>query len=171
MNKIGYYYNGNEKYINQLNKYDLTIIFENEKDISDILKYNCNFKKKKYDNNFYDVLISEKDNIKDISASKKVIIGNVNEYKNKVYYYDKFDLDKGVKFRTYASLRIRGAIIDSVRNLDWIPRSLRQKSKELEKLYSDLENNCHYLFLYTHLVKYLYLVLLLTPDILMPLKM
>ena len=53
---------------------------------------------------------------------------------------DKFDLDKGVKFRTYASLRIRGAIIDSVRNLDWIPRSLRQKSKELEKLYSELEN-------------------------------
>jgi RNA polymerase sigma factor for flagellar operon FliA len=55
-------------------------------------------------------------------------------------YIDKFDLDKGVKFRTYASLRIRGAIIDSVRNLDWIPRSLRQKSKELEKLYADLEN-------------------------------
>ena len=47
---------------------------------------------------------------------------------------DKFDIDKGVKFETYASLRIRGAIIDSVRNMDWIPRSLRQKSKELEKL-------------------------------------
>ncbi|MBE5812651.1 MAG: FliA/WhiG family RNA polymerase sigma factor [Clostridiales bacterium] len=73
--------------------------------------------------------------------------GNV-EYEDLVSYgifglidaIDKFDLDKGVKFRTYASLRIRGAIIDSVRNLDWIPRSLRQKSKELEKLYSDLEN-------------------------------
>jgi RNA polymerase sigma factor for flagellar operon FliA len=37
-------------------------------------------------------------------------------------------------------LRIRGAIIDSVRNLDWIPRSLRQKSKELEKLYVELEH-------------------------------
>ena len=73
--------------------------------------------------------------------------GNV-EYEDLVSYgifglidaIDKFDLDKGVKFRTYASLRIRGAIIDSVRNLDWIPRSLRQKSKELEKLYADLEN-------------------------------
>lgn len=73
--------------------------------------------------------------------------GNV-EYEDLVSYgifglidaIDKFDLGKGVKFRTYASLRIRGAIIDSVRNLDWIPRSLRQKSKELEKLYAELEN-------------------------------
>jgi len=53
---------------------------------------------------------------------------------------DKFDFDKGVKFETYASLRIRGAIIDSIRDMDWVPRSLRQKSKELEKVYADLEN-------------------------------
>lgn len=73
--------------------------------------------------------------------------GNV-EYEDLVSYgifglidaIEKFDLDKGVKFETYASLRIRGAIIDSVRNLDWIPRSLRQKSKELEKLYAEIEH-------------------------------
>lgn len=53
---------------------------------------------------------------------------------------DKFDINKGVKFETYASLRIRGAIIDSVREMDWIPRSLRQKNKELEKAYYELEN-------------------------------
>jgi len=53
---------------------------------------------------------------------------------------DKFDVSKGVKFETYASLRIRGAIIDSVRELDWVPRSLRQKSKELEKIYAEIEN-------------------------------
>ncbi len=52
---------------------------------------------------------------------------------------DKFDINKGVKFETYASLRIRGAIIDSVRELDWIPRTLRQKNKELERIYSELE--------------------------------
>ena len=52
---------------------------------------------------------------------------------------DKFDLSKGVKFETYASLRIRGSIIDSVREMDWIPRSLRQKNKELEKVYTELE--------------------------------
>jgi len=52
---------------------------------------------------------------------------------------DKFDINKGVKFETYATLRIRGSIIDSIRELDWVPRSLRQKSKELERLYMELE--------------------------------
>jgi len=53
---------------------------------------------------------------------------------------DKFDPNKNVKFETYASLRIRGAIIDNIRELDWVPRSLRQKGKDLEKAYSSLEN-------------------------------
>jgi RNA polymerase sigma factor for flagellar operon FliA len=53
---------------------------------------------------------------------------------------DKFDPNKGVKFETYASLRIRGAIIDNIRDLDWVPRSLRQKGKDLEKVYAALEN-------------------------------
>jgi len=52
---------------------------------------------------------------------------------------DKYDPNKGVKFETYASLRIRGAIIDNIRELDWVPRSLRQKGKDLERAYSDLE--------------------------------
>lgn len=54
---------------------------------------------------------------------------------------DKFDLLKGVKFESYASLRIRGAIIDSLRDIDWMPRSLRQKVKNFEKAYADLESN------------------------------
>jgi len=53
---------------------------------------------------------------------------------------EKFDINKGVKFETYASLRIRGSVIDSIRELDWVPRSLRQKNKELEKTYAELEN-------------------------------
>lgn len=53
---------------------------------------------------------------------------------------EKFDVHKGVKFETYASLRIRGSVIDSIRELDWVPRSLRQKNKEIEKAYSVLEN-------------------------------
>ena len=52
---------------------------------------------------------------------------------------DKFDMLKGVKFETYASLRIRGAIIDNIRNLDWVPRTLRQKSKKFEQVYAALE--------------------------------
>ena len=45
---------------------------------------------------------------------------------------DKFNYGKGVKFETYASLRIRGAILDQIRRMDWIPRTVRQKQKMLE---------------------------------------
>lgn len=54
---------------------------------------------------------------------------------------DKFDLDKNIKFETYAQIRIRGSIIDNIRKLDWIPRSLRKKSKEVQKAMLELENN------------------------------
>jgi len=52
---------------------------------------------------------------------------------------DKYDYGKGVKFETYASLRIKGAIIDHIRRLDWVPRTLRQKNKQMETVYSQLE--------------------------------
>lgn len=52
---------------------------------------------------------------------------------------EKFDPKRGVKFKTYAELRIKGAILDSLRNLDWAPRSLRKKSKDLERVYRELE--------------------------------
>jgi RNA polymerase sigma factor FliA len=52
---------------------------------------------------------------------------------------EKFDPSRGVKFKTYAELRIKGAILDSLRNLDWAPRSLRKKSKDLERVYRELE--------------------------------
>lgn len=53
---------------------------------------------------------------------------------------DKFDRSKNVKFETYASLRIRGAILDEIRKLDWVPRSLRKKQKDLNKACFELEN-------------------------------
>ena len=52
---------------------------------------------------------------------------------------DNFDPSKGVKFRTYAIPRIRGAIMDELRRLEWVPRSLRQKAHLLEKTYISLE--------------------------------
>ena len=45
---------------------------------------------------------------------------------------NKYDPDKNVKFKTYAVTRIRGAILDELRQLDWVPRSVRQKSREIE---------------------------------------
>ncbi len=53
---------------------------------------------------------------------------------------EKFDLSKNIKFETYAQIRIRGSVIDNLRKLDWIPRSLRKKAKKLENIISKLEN-------------------------------
>lgn len=53
---------------------------------------------------------------------------------------DKYDREKGVKFETYAISRIRGAIIDELRAIDWVPRSVRAKARSVEKAYGALEN-------------------------------
>lgn len=45
---------------------------------------------------------------------------------------DKFDMDKNVKFETYASLRIRGSILDQIRKMDWIPRTVRQRQRKID---------------------------------------
>ncbi len=52
---------------------------------------------------------------------------------------DKYDSDRNIKFKTYAKTRIRGAIFDELRVLDWTPRSIRQKARKLEKAYAKLE--------------------------------
>ena len=54
---------------------------------------------------------------------------------------DKFNPYKNVKFETYASLRIRGSILDAIRKMDWVPRTLRRKQKELDKAYLELEGS------------------------------
>ena len=51
----------------------------------------------------------------------------------------KFEPDRNVKFKTYAEQRIRGAILDGLRDLDWVPRSLRRKKKDIETAYHLLE--------------------------------
>ncbi|MBI4949471.1 MAG: FliA/WhiG family RNA polymerase sigma factor [Deltaproteobacteria bacterium] len=52
---------------------------------------------------------------------------------------DRFDPGKGVQFNTYASIRIRGAIMDELRSMDWMTRSMRDKSNQLEKAYGEIE--------------------------------
>jgi len=56
---------------------------------------------------------------------------------------EKFDLERAIKFETYAISRIRGAIIDELRAIDWIPRSVRFKAREVEKAYAALEGQLH----------------------------
>lgn len=52
---------------------------------------------------------------------------------------DKFDATKEVKFETYASLRIRGAILDQIRKMDWIPRTVRQRQKKITEAIKEIE--------------------------------
>lgn len=52
---------------------------------------------------------------------------------------DKFDLERKIKFETYAITRIRGAVIDEIRAMDWVPRSVRSKAKDLDRTSSKLE--------------------------------
>ncbi|MDR0292713.1 MAG: FliA/WhiG family RNA polymerase sigma factor [Oscillospiraceae bacterium] len=54
---------------------------------------------------------------------------------------DKFDITKDVKFETYASLRVKGEIIDQIRRQDWAPISLRQKIKKVEECFETMESS------------------------------
>ncbi len=51
----------------------------------------------------------------------------------------KYDDSRGVKFETYAITRINGAILDALRAMDWVPRAVRQKAREMEKVFAELE--------------------------------
>jgi len=53
---------------------------------------------------------------------------------------DKFDNLKDVKFETYASLRIRGSILDQIRKMDWIPRTIRQRQKKIDTVIHEIES-------------------------------
>lgn len=52
---------------------------------------------------------------------------------------DKFDVDKNVQFKTYAEFRIKGAMLDELRALDWVPRSVRSKISQLESTSASME--------------------------------
>lgn len=52
---------------------------------------------------------------------------------------NKYDPEKNVQFKTYAEFRIRGAMLDELRAMDWVPRSIRQKATQVEKTYLNLE--------------------------------
>ncbi|MBV9195061.1 MAG: RNA polymerase sigma factor WhiG [Solirubrobacterales bacterium] len=56
---------------------------------------------------------------------------------------ERFDLSREIKFETYAITRIRGSIIDELRSLDWVPRSVRARAREIERANMNLEAKLH----------------------------
>ncbi len=85
--------------------------------------------------------------VKVVAGRLSMYLGYNVEYEDLVSYgvfglidaIDKFDTGKEVKFETYASLRIRGAILDQIRKMDWIPRTIRQRQKQLDTAMKELE--------------------------------
>ena len=85
--------------------------------------------------------------VKVVAGRLSMYLGYNVEYEDLVSYgifglidaIDKFDCLKDVKFETYASLRIRGAILDQIRKMDWIPRTIRQKQKKIEAVIKEIE--------------------------------
>lgn len=86
--------------------------------------------------------------VKVVAGRLSMYLGYNVEYEDLVSYgifglidaIDKFDLGKDVKFETYASLRIRGSILDQIRKMDWIPRTVRQKQKKIEEAIKQVES-------------------------------
>lgn len=82
-----------------------------------------------------------------VAGRLSMYLGHNVEYDDLVSYgifglidaIDKFDLTKNVKFETYASLRIRGAILDQIRKMDWIPRTVRQRQKKMDDAIKQIE--------------------------------
>jgi RNA polymerase sigma factor for flagellar operon FliA len=56
---------------------------------------------------------------------------------------DKFDVERGFKFETYAISRVKGAILDGLRKVDWVPRSVRAKARMIEQAFAKLEGSLH----------------------------
>ncbi|MCM1025668.1 MAG: FliA/WhiG family RNA polymerase sigma factor [Roseburia sp.] len=85
--------------------------------------------------------------VKVVAGRLSMYLGYNVEYEDLVSYgifglidaIDKFDCLKDVKFETYASLRIRGAILDQIRKMDWIPRTIRQKQKKIDHVIREIE--------------------------------
>lgn len=85
--------------------------------------------------------------VKLVAGRLSMYLGHNVEYDDLVSYgifglidaIDKFDMDKNVKFETYASLRIRGAILDQIRKMDWIPRTVRQRQKKIDEAMKNVE--------------------------------
>ena len=52
---------------------------------------------------------------------------------------EKYEPERGIKFKTYAELRVRGAVLDYLRKIDWVPRNVRKRAREIQRIYAQLE--------------------------------
>lgn len=105
------------------------------------------YSKSRTSSNREKIILEYAELVKIVAGRLSMYLGYNVEYDDLVGYgifglidaIDKFDYNKGVKFETYATLRIRGAILDQIRKMDWLPRTYRQKQKKIDLAYQKIE--------------------------------
>lgn len=107
----------------------------------------ADYEKDKSPENREKIILEYSPLVKVVAGRLSMYLGYNVEYEDLVSYgifglidaIDKYDHAKEVKFETYASLRIRGAILDQIRKMDWIPRTIRQKQKKIDGVIKQVE--------------------------------
>lgn len=128
MTKIACYFNGDRAYLKDLIKYDLSFIIKDENLVNEALKYQKRIVKEKYDTEYYDVVISESNDI-GVSASKRIVIGDYKDKQPRTKYISKFDIKEIFANNKRDELKF-SIVVPNYNNADWINRTIESVLKQ-----------------------------------------
>ena len=123
MIKIGYVYSGENKYIEQLMKYDLTILLDNEEQVKNVEQFNCNKIMIKYNNESYDVVVYTNDKIKQIPSLKTIVVGEYNFENSKIKCVKELNIDEIVNEKKQNNIKF-SVVIPNYNNANWISKGI-----------------------------------------------
>lgn len=121
--KLAYYFQGNHQFIELLKELKPTILIDNEDYVDELKKYNLTIKTIKYSKDVFDILVAETDQVNNIFAFKKVIIGKFQNHKRRLYYLDKFDIEEILKKPEKQDITF-SIIVPNYNNGDWINETI-----------------------------------------------
>ena len=132
MIKLAYFYHGNKEHVEKLKEHNPVLLINDEKYIKELLKYNLTIRNIKYDNNCYDILVSETDDIDKMFAIKKVVIGKFSQHKNRIHYMEKFDIKKILDFSKNKDIKF-SIIVPNYNNGEWISKTIESVLNQTHK--------------------------------------
>lgn len=122
MTRIGYYYQGNKKHIEKIKEYQPVLCIDSERYVAELLEYNLPIKILRYDNSFYDIFISETDNINNITATRKYVIGKKGN-KRKMHYIEELDMENITQKTDTSNIKF-SIIVPNYNNAIWISKTI-----------------------------------------------